>query len=201
MAVVKKGSPTAPVEKETMEQKRERIKRAAIEGAMGDERVVDEETFRRSVAAREALAEKLEKEEAEADENTAVNGAAHTPLLSNGSDTECNGSKTSGDHDSTASAASEEVPLLNRDRLTSSNYGNEASKDYPISTERADLIVQWIREAPPPSSSLEGSEGGAKKKSRSSAAAKGRLRKMASQTTTASIETGMEQSVESLTVD
>ncbi|KPI42052.1 uncharacterized protein AB675_5656 [Cyphellophora attinorum] len=200
-AVVRKGSAAAVAEKETAEQKRERIKRAAIEGAMGDERVVDEETFRRSVAAREALAEKLEKEEAEADEKAAKNGAANSSLLTNGSDTECNGSKTSEDHASTASAAPEDKPLLNKDRTTSSNYGNEASKDYPISTDRADLIVRWIREAPPPSSSLEGSEGGAKKKSRSSAAAKGRLRKMASQTTTASVETGMEQSVESLTVD
>ena len=145
---------------ETPEQKRERIKRQAIEGAMGDERVVDEESFKRSVRAREALAA---KEEEEFDK--------------------------SGGNFENASPVNGHAPK----RWAQGEDG----KEYPISTERAEAIVKWIREAPPPS--FTAGEGGTKKKARSGV--KGRVRKATGHVDVDGEGTGLEQSIESLTVD
>ncbi|KAI1630155.1 hypothetical protein EDD37DRAFT_618739 [Exophiala viscosa] len=73
-------------------------------------------------------------------------------------------------------------------------WAQEDGREYPVTTERAEAIVRWIMDAPPPSST----DGGSRPKKRS--AAKGRLRKMAS-TTSSLQDTGLERSVESLDVD
>jgi hypothetical protein len=150
--------------KETAEQKSERIKRQAIEGALGDERVVDEETFRKSVRAREMMAAREEEELQRKEYNRTKSNSP--PAKDAGADSKDQGPK----------------------RWAQGDDG----KEYPITTERAEAIVRWIREAPPPSSST--GDGVRKKKP-----AKGRVRKMASQAGSLNGEgTGLEHSVESL---
>ena len=73
---------------------------------------------------------------------------------------------------------------------TPKRWAQEDGKEYPISTERADAIARWIREAPPPGA---GGEGRARK-----TAKKGKLRKETSDLSTVS---GLEQSVESLNIE
>ncbi|KAK4949720.1 hypothetical protein LTR10_011562 [Elasticomyces elasticus] len=73
----------------------------------------------------------------------------------------------------------------------SKRWAQEDGREYPVTTERADAIVRWIMEAPPPSSS----DGGSRPKKRS--AAKGKLRTMAS-TTSSLRDTGLEQGVDKL---
>jgi hypothetical protein len=92
---------------ETDEQKRERRKREAVIEAMGDERVVDEETFQKAVRAHERRA--MEDEEGLSGPLQDVNGgraAAHK------------------------------------------RWAQDDGKEYPISTERAEAICRWIKEAP-----------------------------------------------------
>ncbi|KAH0134596.1 hypothetical protein KCU67_g16364, partial [Aureobasidium melanogenum] len=92
---------------ETEEQKHERRKREAIVEAMGDERVVDEETFQKAVRARERRA--MEDEEG-------LSGPLH----------DVNGNR---------------APVHKR-------WAQDDGKEYPISTERAEAICRWIKEAP-----------------------------------------------------
>ena len=141
--------------KETEDEKRERINRQAIEGALGDERVVDEETFKKSVRARERALVK-EEEEMQRMEYNNVNGEG-------------------------ADAKKEDQGPK--------RWAQDDGKEYPITTERAEAIVRWVRDAPPPSA--RDGEGGKKKKP----SAKGRVRKMASQ---AEEMNGLERSAESL---
>ena len=147
--------------KETEDEKRERIKRQAVEGALGDERVVDEDTFKKSVRARERALVR-EEEEMQRQEYHTVNG-------NNGHSSE----------------KKEELPK---------RWAQDDGKEYPITTDRAEAIVRWVRDAPPPSASVE---GGARKKK---PAAKGRARKMASEANGINGEgvAGLERSVESL---
>jgi hypothetical protein len=150
---------------ETPEQKKERIKRQAIEGALSDERVVDEDTFRKSVRAREMMAAQEEEELQRKQYNRTTSTSPHS----------------NADVDS-----KEQAPK----RWAQGDDG----KEYPITTERAEAIVRWIRDAAPPSSSVEGAR---KKKT----GAKGRVRKVASEAGSLNGgdgSTGLEQSVESL---
>ncbi|KAG9896559.1 hypothetical protein KCU94_g10695, partial [Aureobasidium melanogenum] len=88
-------------------QKHERRKREAIIEAMGDERVVDEETFQKAVRARERRA--MEDEEG-------LSGPLH----------DVNDNR---------------APVHKR-------WAQDDGKEYPISTERAEAICRWIKEAP-----------------------------------------------------
>ncbi|ETN36313.1 uncharacterized protein HMPREF1541_08590 [Cyphellophora europaea CBS 101466] len=163
---------------ETPEQKKERIKRQAIEGALGDERVVDEDSFRKSVRAREMMAAR-EEEELQRQEYNRTTSVSPPPVKT--------GADTNGSH-----AAKEHAPK----RWAQGEDG----KEYPITTERAEAIVRWVREAPPPSSGV--GEGGGKKKGK--AGSKGRIKKTASQATSLNggdAATGLERSVESLDVE
>ncbi|GAB7348496.1 hypothetical protein MBLNU459_g6901t2 [Dothideomycetes sp. NU459] len=121
---------------ETAEQKRERRKQEAILDALADERVVDEETFQRAVRARERRA--IEDEEGHSgplnDSVQGKGGVAKPEQVTNG---QSNGSS----HQS--------VPPK--------RWAQDEGKEYPISTERAEAIARWIREAPL-------SMGGVKKK-------------------------------------
>ncbi|KAI5194452.1 hypothetical protein E4T39_08656 [Aureobasidium subglaciale] len=92
--------------RETGEQKRERIKDEAIIDAMGDERVIDQQTFDKAVRAREQRA--MEDEEG-------LSGPLH------------NGDKN---------------------RALDKRWAQDDSKEYPISSDRAEAVCRWIREAP-----------------------------------------------------
>ena len=119
---------------ETAEQKRERIKQESIIDALSDDRVVDEESFQKAVRARERRA--LEDEQG-------ISG----PLKDK--DKDGVGSECSGNGDGNGSGESASPPK----RWAQDENGQE----YPISTDRAEAIARWVREAPL-------SMGGGKKK-------------------------------------
>ena len=106
------GQNTQNLQKETPEEKKERLKQQAIMEALEDDRVHDEASFHAAVAARQ----RRQEEEAR-------------------------------------KAEGREMPK---------RWAQEDGKEYPISTERAQAIVRWIREAP------IGEVGGTKKKKRAS---------------------------------
>lgn len=139
---------------ETEAQKRERLKHEAILEALADERVVDEESFQRAVRARERRAR--------ADEE------AEEKMAAAASDGEANGNTV-------GKASSTSTPPPKR-------WAQE-EKEYPISTERAEAITRWVKEAP------LSVEGGKKK-----GAKKGKTRKKGVDGETA----GLEDSVGSL---
>ncbi|KAH9844614.1 Histidine kinase group protein [Teratosphaeria destructans] len=138
---------------ETAEQKRERIKQESIIDALSDDRVVDEESFQKAVRARERRA--MEDEQgisgplkdkdtpALPDTSSASSSSPATPKVS------ANGSGHSTDV---------EQPLPQPKRWAQDENG----KEYPISTDRAEAIARWIKEAPL-------SMGGKKKKRRPAA--------------------------------
>ncbi|KAI5369594.1 hypothetical protein Slin15195_G004690 [Septoria linicola] len=109
---------------ETSEQKRERIKQESIIDALSDDRVVDEESFQRAVRAREQRA--MEDEQG-------ISG----PLKDK--------------HTATPPATSSPPPVANGEgtALPPKRWAqDENSKEYPISTERAEAIARWIKESP-----------------------------------------------------
>lgn len=121
---------------ETQEQKRERRKQEAILEALADERVVDEESFQRAVRARERRA--LEDEEGLSGPlNDRVHGHSDASKTDQGTDGQSNGSS--------------------QQPAPAKRWAQDDGKEYPISTERAEAIARWIREAPL-------SMGGSKKK-------------------------------------
>ncbi|KAI7097436.1 hypothetical protein KC339_g9692 [Hortaea werneckii] len=106
---------------ETPEQKRERIKQESIIDALSDDRVVDEDSFQKAVRARERRA--IEDEQG-------LSG----PLKDK------DNLETSSTSPSTPSG--EELPQPKRWAQ------DENGKEYPISTDRAESIARWIKEAP-----------------------------------------------------
>ncbi|KAI6845540.1 hypothetical protein KC332_g3206 [Hortaea werneckii] len=106
---------------ETPEQKRERIKQESIIDALSDDRVVDEDSFQKAVRARERRA--IEDEQG-------LSG----PLKDKDS------LETPSPSPSTPSG--EELPQPKRWAQ------DENGKEYPISTDRAESIARWIKEAP-----------------------------------------------------
>ncbi|KAF2182404.1 hypothetical protein K469DRAFT_669793 [Zopfia rhizophila CBS 207.26] len=149
---------------ETEAQKRERQKHEAILEALADERVVDEESFQRAVRARERRFR--EDEEAE---SYAKNGSQ--------SNSTSNGNFNGANEKSPPSPA----PAPKR-------WAQDDGREYPISTERAEAISRWVREAP---LTVEGSGG--KKGKRKAKGKKAILREEES--------TGLEGSVGTLSVD
>jgi hypothetical protein len=104
---------------ETPEQKRERIKQESIIDALSDDRVIDEESFQRAVRAREKRA--MEDEEG-------LSGPLkdkEPPLLIS--------------NEPSANGESKDGKCPSRD---------DREKEFMISTDRADAIARWIREAP-----------------------------------------------------
>lgn len=148
---------------ETAEERRERNKREAIRDALADDRVHDEESFRASVRAREMRAAREEEEE---QRREYLRTKPHVV-------------------DGEASAPNE-----NENGSSPKRWAQEDGKEYPISTERADAIAMWIREAPAPGG---GGEARAKKTGK-----KGKLRKQPSDL---SATNELERSVDSLTID
>lgn len=174
--------PEAKNHKKTADEKRERIKNEAIRDALSDERVVDEITFRASVKARELRAAREEEEEQRKEyRRTSSNSSVD---------------KTGRHQHQNEEAPNHPVQLQQKPKRWAQGDG----KEYPITTEHAELIVRWVMEAPP-ASSADGT-GRPKKKP----GAKGRLRKMASTASSLSRGShgesggvdGLERSVDSL---
>lgn len=157
---------------ETEAQKRERQKHEAILDALADERVVDEESFQRAVRARERRAR--EDEEVHKQSQASPFASTSAPASS--------ASAASQSSTSATSAPSSPVPPPKR-------WAQEDGKEYPISTERAEAISRWVREAPLVV------EGGKKGKGKKSAASR------AKKSSNPALHRGLEESVSTLSVD
>jgi len=107
---------------ETEAQKRERQKHEAILEALADERVVDEESFQRAVRARE----RRFREDEEVDQRSR------------------NGHSTPGSSSASANGGAPASPAPAPKR-----WAQDDGREYPISTERAEAISRWVRDAPP----------------------------------------------------
>lgn len=114
--------------------KRDRLKHEAILEALADERVVDEESFQRAVQARRLRQEEDERSEKEA-------AKAHKPVQA-----------PNGDRRAHSAAPSPSTPNAKPAQHSADDgpkrWAQEEGKEYPISTERAEAIARWIREAP-----------------------------------------------------
>ena len=106
---------------ETKEERRERVRMEALREALADERVVDEESFRKNIKAREARGRMEAEEEEEEDKEDAAEGV--------------NGN---------ANGIHKEKLDVNKPK----RWAQEEGKEYPITTERAEAIARWIREVP-----------------------------------------------------
>ena len=156
------SAPSAP-KPETETQKRERQKHEAILEALADERVVDEESFQRAVRARERRAREDEETEAK------LNRAAGT---------------TTNGVSATSSTMTPTSPAPAPKR-----WAQEDGKEYPISTERAEAISRWVKEAPLTV------EGGKKGKGKGKGSTKGKKASLRDD------DTGLEGSVGALSVE
>ncbi|KAI9713914.1 MAG: hypothetical protein M1820_000644 [Bogoriella megaspora] len=143
---------TQPEEAE--EVKRERRKQQAIMDALADERVVDEASFQQAVRAREKRA--IEDEEQERGGESPYlpleaprPGTAPAKALA---EKEEEGSGGVGENVKVERKA-EKGKESSTGREGSSppapkRWAQEDGKEYPISTERAEAIARWVREAP-----------------------------------------------------
>lgn len=129
---------------ETPEQKRERIKQESIIDALSDDRVVDEESFQKAVRARERRALEDEqgisgplKDKDASPKNAHVEDVKESPVK------ETPG-KDSSASPSVSSSADGDANLPQPKRWAQDENG----KEYPISTDRAEAIARWIKEAP-----------------------------------------------------
>jgi hypothetical protein len=139
-SLAKNGTGAKKMSKEEIEKQRaERRKQEAIMEALADERVVDEESFQRAVRAREKRA--IEDEEAE---ERAMKEAEE----------EANGAPAREQK-----ATSPPAPK---------RWAQDDGKDYPISTDRAEAISRWVREAPLTVEGAKGKRGGKKGKAKKS---------------------------------
>lgn len=125
------------IDVETEEQKRERRKQEAVLDALADERVVDEDSFQRAVRAREKRA--IEDEEGLSGPlNDKISESTSTIESSSTSDSI--GEEKLSSNGTTNNSAGK-APLAKR-------WAQDDGKEYPISTERAEAIARWIRDAP-----------------------------------------------------
>jgi hypothetical protein len=145
------------VQQESEKQKKERRKHEAILEALADERVVDEESFQRAVRAREKRA--IEDEEAE---EAAAKGL---PLPTPPQEEPIEVMDSPSLEPATPSDAEQSTELpkssskKNKKSESPKRWAQDDGKDYPISTERAEAISRWVREAP---ISVEGASKGKK---------------------------------------
>ncbi|CAI6342223.1 unnamed protein product [Periconia digitata] len=198
------GGPGGPkneaTRQETETQKRERQKHEAILEALADERVVDEESFQRAVRARE----RRFREDEEAESRAAAAAASSSSSTATTSSTSTSNTSATATNGTThpSSPTSSPIPAAPK------RWAQDDGREYPISTERAEAISRWVRDAPPVN---EGSAGGRGKKRRPRHG-KGGVKKSSSHASsstaggkaavngTAEAVSGLGKSVEGLTV-
>lgn len=180
---------------EAEKNRRERRKHEAILEALADDRVVDEESFQRAVRARERRA--IEDEEAA---DAAAKGlpplhalpsqreAQPIPLSKDNLVEDSLGKPSSPPTDTNTPPRPTKKPSATANGTTNGSatsanghtshkrWAQDEGKEYPISTERAEAISRWVREAPltvdgagkgKKSGKKKGSSGGAARKSKS----------------------------------
>lgn len=116
---------------ESPKQKQERRKHEAILEALADERVVDEESFQRAVRARE----RRFKEDDEVDAELNSPESESDPASPNPPP-----SPKSSPHHPQPQPQPQPQPK---------RWAQDDGREYPISTERAEAISRWVREAAP----------------------------------------------------
>lgn len=135
---------------ESPEQQRDRIHKEAVMEALGDERVVDDESFQKAVKAREQRA--LREMEPSSARNGADNG-------------QVNGNTATSESQSSSPSAQNSAEPFGRGKGTSGPSGSIAKdEEYLIGTERAECIARWIMEAPVNPTPIEGVGSKTKKK-------------------------------------
>ena len=149
-------NPRADTRQETKAQRRDRHKHEAILEALADERVVDEESFQRAVRAREKRFRDDEKADAAAEAEAAMHQASATSSPSS--------ARNGGGSGSGSESASTSDPTPPK------RWAQESTTEYPISTERAEAISRWVRDAP--ALTAENKSGTKKRRKKGSANAK-----------------------------
>ncbi|KAJ4368406.1 hypothetical protein N0V83_006763 [Neocucurbitaria cava] len=161
---------------ETETQKRERQKHEAILEALADERVVDEESFQRAVRARERRFREDDEAEKKAAQAQALrNGSSPSPPSPSAQHPSSPSSPPPLSSSTSVPATPPKSPAAQAQAQAQpppKRWAQDDGREYPISTERAEAISRWVREAP---SVSEFSSGGATKKRR----AKGKAAKKA----------------------
>ena len=147
---------------ETAEQRRDRIHKEAVMEALGDERVVDDESFQKAVKARERRALRESDPMSAFEQGRGINGdGAQANGTSNGE-----GTQTQRTSESTHRIASRSAS-----DKASADAGSPVAKDeeYLIGTERAECIAKWIMEAPANPVPVDGMGTKPRKKKKSAA--------------------------------
>ncbi|EMD69661.1 hypothetical protein GGP41_001197 [Bipolaris sorokiniana] len=171
-----KPSTTPPPE--TPAQRRERQKHEAILEALADERVVDEESFQRAVRARERRNREDEELEAKRQQQHLQQQQQSKKKYPSNSteptstDENINGDADADGHPISHSALSPSPPPPPPPPPPPKRWAQDDGREYPISTERAEAISRWVRDAPPVGDVSAGGAGGVRKKR-----AKGKARK------------------------
>ncbi|KAL9086144.1 MAG: hypothetical protein Q9159_004324 [Coniocarpon cinnabarinum] len=182
---------------ETPMQKRERIHKEAVMEALGDERVVDDESFQKAVKAREQRAFREQGLCPETDRADRVNGSHDGETSTRLATVECtndsrDGAQTNGyaakEPNDTAKEVSQEPVHVKQELRGQLNDGSESSnsvardEEYLIGTERATRIAQWVTEAPANPMPVDGTAK--PKKKRKPAAKRGTLSQQSSDVST-----------------
>ncbi|KAI9839888.1 MAG: hypothetical protein M1819_000080 [Sarea resinae] len=188
----KASAQQAQVREQQQQQARERRKQAAILEALADERVHDQESFQAAVRARERRAEESDAA-ADIDNNarcdadapatitTAASASTTTTLTLNPppppSPTSAPVSSAAPGRLSSSSCSSSQQPPASASASASTptqmsgasstapkRWAQEDGKEYPISTERADAVARWVRDAPLTLAGADGGDGGSSRK-------------------------------------
>lgn len=162
-----------------LERRQRHARHQIVMDTLGDERVKDEESFRRALRARQLRAQKdykldiavagfsdimARQQQLQLTDGTPSSAAADeaegTELATNGNGTTADASSDSV----TADGSSASITDGNNEAATSARHQLQDNDiDYPISTDRAMAISRWVLEAPPNAGIAPG-EGGAKKR-------------------------------------
>lgn len=155
LAVRGKGE-QAPQKTETELQKRDRLKQAAILDALADERVVDEASFQQAVRAREERFAEDEEVAANTPPGLTLSGpgdAGSTPAAASSSSSSEDQAQSNGTPAATATQTAKVRPK---------SQGHV--REFLISTERAEAVARWVREAPAVSEGGSGAKKGRRRK-------------------------------------
>ena len=163
VSIPSKDANTKDVQTESKVQKKNRIHKEAVMEALGDDRVVDDETFQRAVDAREQRAWR----DCDAEDKGQSPGADGVPPAVNGT---VNGNKAKvNEIDDRGKAQPKESYASAAEPIGWGKNNGPVAKDeeYLIGTERAEAIAKWILEAPVEVEGASAKKKGAKKERQS----------------------------------
>lgn len=153
---------------EEEQRRKELIREQAIADTLDDERVTDEVSFRAAVQARERRAQQNEALYSDKSSNGAAAASKPGPGLSMNSSDETNGTNgtngasdakdtkttngTNGVHGTSGSNGARNgyraIKQTDLEPPSNQRWSAEDGKEYTLTTERANAIARWVREAP-----------------------------------------------------